>query len=134
MKRIKKMLLSWLGAVPQEKLTAKENECADLTEKVESYEEFAEQCYWYVGSYPAWKAQSEFRELLTELGCPADPKSESRAASVDFYLGKVVDACAELREKAPSVKFGDDAELWSNKQLPEARGDNWLAKSVSNAS
>ncbi|WP_286984112.1 hypothetical protein [Haliea sp.] len=134
MKFIKKMLLSWLGAVPQEKLTAKESECTALKEKLENYEQFAEQCYWYIGSYPAWKAQSEFRELLAELGCPVDLKSKSRAASVDFYLGKVVDACAELREKVPSVKFGDDAELWSNRRLPEARGDNWLAKSVSNAS
>ncbi|WP_286824061.1 hypothetical protein [Idiomarina sp. UBA1919] len=133
MKFIKKTLLSWLDAVPRKELEAKVSECESLQSNLEHYEQFAEQCYWYIGTYPAWKAQSEFRELLVELGCPLDPKNGSRAADVDFYLGKVVDACADIRTKAHRANFDDEAEHWLGTQLSEARGDNWLVKPVTKA-
>jgi len=57
------------------------------------YKDFALSTYSYAGSYPAWKAQSEYREMMHELGHPlngihSDSKeysdAEEGAELIDF--------------------------------------------------
>lgn len=96
------------------------------------YRDFVESIYIYIGSYPAWKAQAEYREYLSEIGRPLSvSKTEpypTKAENVDIFLGRVVDgfslimnkrsACVNLR--LPSSEF------WKKEKLSLARGDDLL--------
>ena len=96
------------------------------------YRDFVESVSIYVGSYPAWKAQAEYREYLSEIGRPLSvDKAEpypTKAENVDRFLGRVVDGfflimnhrSAYMRLRLPS------SGLWRKERLSQARGDHFL--------
>ncbi|EDS2694722.1 hypothetical protein GPP30_004551 [Salmonella enterica] len=91
---------------------------SETAKKLEPYKEFAESIKIYAGNYPAWKAQSEFREVMHMLGEPLtaqhlqpwspDNPPLKHAEYVDLYLGKVVDGLASIyRNEHPSARWDD---------------------------
>lgn len=109
-----------------------------LTEQVrllEPYREFANSVSVYVGNYPAWKAQSEYREVLRNLGQPLSGEYPSSNASypthaenVDLYLGRLVDGLSELNRQVPGSVPGT---YWdSPEDLASARGEVFLKRSI----
>ncbi|HDX9006509.1 TPA: hypothetical protein RQO57_003574 [Aeromonas dhakensis] len=77
------------------------------------YQELAEAISIYAGSYPAWKAQMDYRKELAEQGrgltgehLATDHLNPNSAELVDLYLGKVVDSLDALRSKVPHAVPG----------------------------
>lgn len=97
--------------------------------ELEAHKKFIESVYIYVGNYPAWKAQQEYREYLNEMGLPLDKNYSKlypqKKESVDIYLGRIVDAFVTLNADG-YFKCGSDA-AW-NELLSHARGDNFLTE------
>ena len=83
--------------------------------------EFFEIAYQYCGSYPNWKAQQEYREIIQERSGeqffqPTEP--------LDQFLGKLVDATKKLLQTSDSINLvGTDSYFW-NEGLSQARGDD----------
>ncbi|HDT5864453.1 TPA: hypothetical protein QHB43_004430 [Aeromonas hydrophila subsp. hydrophila] len=101
----------------------------EKAEGLEPYKNFAESIKVYAGNYPAWKAQSEFREVMHNIGAPltdrhlspcgADDIPLKHAEYVDLYLGRVVDGLALVYQNEPSI------ERWNDKN---ARGGGYLKR------
>lgn len=94
---------------------------SETAKNLEPYKEFAESIKIYAGNYPAWKAQSEFREVMHMLGKPLTANPDSTALKhadyVDLYLGRVVDGLASI------YRNEDPCSRWDNKN---ARGVGYL--------
>lgn len=88
--------------------------------ELEAHRELFKSLYSYVGSYPAWKVQQEFRELILSLNPPAE-HCAYHFHNIDAYLGKLVDEINKVR------KFHDESISkgygWDNEILKQARGD-----------
>lgn len=90
----------------------------EKAEGLEPYKDFAESIKIYAGGYPAWKAQSEFREVMNYVGAPLtdrhlspcgpDNTSLNHAEYVDLYLGRVVDGLALMYKNESSIARWDD--------------------------
>jgi len=103
----------------------------EKAEGLEPYKDFAESIKIYAGGYPAWKAQSEFREVMHNIGAPLTDRHLSpcssdsdyiplkRAAYVDLYLGRVVEGLALIYKNEPSIERWNDID---------ARGGHYLKK------
>lgn len=91
---------------------------SERAKELEPYKELAESIKVYAGDYPAWKAQSEFREVMHMLGEPLTtqhlkPRSPDapplkHAEYVDLYLGRVVDGLAKIYKNESSLARWDD--------------------------
>jgi len=126
-------LLRGHTASEMERSRRSEKALSDKVHAPEPYKEFVESIQHYVGNYPAWKAQSEYRESMRDNGFPlsgvypsGDRSYPTHAESVDLYLGRVVDGFKKLRDKIHNPDFGTHWE--SEKQLSSARGDHYLQK------
>lgn len=114
-------------------LEERHREAKERVEQLEPYREFTESIITYTGSYPAWKAQSEYREVMAELGSPIPATYTAplptTAELVDMYLGRVVDGLAVLATKPPlphrTQAFGCETK-WQGPGLSSARGDRYL--------
>lgn len=108
--------------------------CKEREEKkatLKTYQELAEAISIYAGSYPAWKAQMDYRKALAEQGrgltgehLAADHTSPTAAELVDLYLGKVVDSLDALRGKIPHAVPGH----WDSFKIAR---DEYLQKDAS---
>lgn len=110
----KNRLIKLLGGHTKFELSAMQEKAKEL----EPYKDFAESIKVYAGDYPAWKAQSEFREVMHMLGEPLTtqhlkPRSPDtpplkHAEYVDLYLGRVVDGLAKIYKNESSLARWDD--------------------------
>jgi len=93
--------------------------------ELDIYKQFFEDVYLYARSYPNWKAQQEFRNIMAQCDTPLpahqDAPKLTKAQYVDAYLGRVVDATAMVLEKCPSAAQGKDLHFWSREELTQAR-------------
>lgn len=88
--------------------------------ELEAHRELFKSLYSYVGSYPAWKVQQEFRELILSLNPPTG-HCAYHFHNLDDYLGKLVDGINKVRrfhEESISNGYGWDEDI-----LKQARGD-----------
>lgn len=117
------------------KLELEKNEFRKQIADINHYKSFAISVNTYIGNYPAWKAQSEYREGMLNLGFPLSgnyPKGEngqwpSNLENVDIYLGKIVDSFSILLKQVGHQDFFGSSELWKSKeQLDIACGNDWL--------
>jgi len=113
-----------------------ESELEVLTNQVELYKGLANTAYHYAGSYPAWKAQKEFRGIMKEAGVVISDNylkhpfpHPTKAEQVDFYLSRIIDAFSTEINKGTKIDFVEN-NMWSAKELPEARGEHLLNKSI----
>jgi hypothetical protein len=120
MDSIKNFLIKALGGYTKEDFNKKTHQ-----DGCDEYKEAIESLYFYVGSYPAWKAQQEYRELMFNMGLPVKhTSSPTHVENIDQYLGKVVNVINHLVHKN-MIKCGDVDNFWKE-GLSEARGDEYL--------
>lgn len=91
--------------------------------ELEAHRELFKSVYSYVGSYPVWKVQQEFRELILALEPNTDnPGYEYHFHNIDNYLSKIITLMADLKEIRP-----DGNPFWEDEQmLSRAKGDYLL--------
>ena len=126
---MRKLLIKLLGGHTSQELAFLKTEFEKTKLECDEYIIFVNSVCNYVGSYPVWKAQQEYRELMYELGNPILSEIKgfpTHSQNVDIYLGKVVDSCVDLFKK---VDFECGSSHWWEKEfLSTARGDNYLDK------
>ena len=90
---------------------------------LKDYKVFFDSAYIYMGSYPLWKVQQEFRELILALEPNTDnPSYEYHFHNIDNYLSKIITVMASLKQIRP-----DGHPFWDDEQeLSGARGDYLL--------
>ena len=127
--KVRSLIIKLLGGVTRAEYDQQQSQIAFLTNEnsqLSDYKEFAKSIYYYAGSYPVWKAQSEYREMMMhEMKHPLSGKYSDcpkKAELLDIYLGRVVDSFAKLIAK--SDDFSVKNSFWSDERLPEARGDD----------
>ncbi|MCQ9090980.1 hypothetical protein [Vibrio alginolyticus] len=130
-KRMKKQLFKTIGVVPSADHNKIEKELKSTATERDMYKDFAQSIYLYAGNYPAWKAQSEYRQCMNELGHAIgkelSPQHLTRPELIDKYLGSIVNAFAVLNEKSsPDFMQSSLLEYWGKDNLAEARGDSFL--------
>lgn len=128
---IKAKAIKLLGGVSASEHDELKAERDKLQAEHDLYMDFAKSIYTYAGSYPVWKAQSEYRQMLEEIGHPLFDEHSvppQRAELLDIYLGRVVDSFAQLIGNTPQAKIWGRNKFWGKDQLPEARGDYFLKK------
>ncbi len=133
-KRIKTLLFNTVGVIlisDHNKIKKELEHSKAIAAERDMYKSFAMSVYLYAGNYPAWKAQSEYRQSMDELGHTISNKfSEphpTRPELVDRYLGNIVDAFAVLYEKgSPDFMQSSHLGCWDKDNLSEARGDDFL--------
>lgn len=79
--------------------------------------------YQYKGSYPAWKALQEYRQLILSLN-PGNDDCLYHFHCVDSYLNKVVDEINKLRKYNENYR----GHHWDEDTLPQAKGDHLLGQ------
>lgn len=111
-----------------DELSALQSENEKLQEEVKSlnaHKAFTDTVSMYVGNYKMWKAQSEFRSALLELGTPLSgeyPNGESgewptKLENVDLYLTKLSEAFLAIPSPEQKRLF---------KCYQQGRGDEFL--------
>lgn len=134
-KRIKKQLFNAVaGVVPitdHNKIKKEREYLKTIAEERDMYKDFAMSVYLYAGNYPAWKAQSEYRQNMDELGQAISKELSqphpTQPELIDRYLGNIVDAFAVLYEKgAPDFMQSSHLGCWDKDNLSEVRGDVFL--------
>lgn len=105
--------------------TAKNNnqdiELETIKTELDAYRDFYKAVYEYVGTYPNWKVQQEFRQLIATLGT-SDNHNSWHFHNLDAYLGKLVDETNKIRK----IYYAEDPNPLSEEYLSEARGDEYL--------
>lgn len=100
----------------------KELDLTVLKKELDAHRQFYKSIYHYHGSYPVWKVQQEFREIIESL----KPDSEQclwHFHNLDTYLSKLVDGVDSLRDYYdPEYSSGHG---WGD-QLKFAKGDHLL--------
>ena len=133
-KRIQKQLFKVIGVVPvteHNKIQKELERSKTITAERDMYKDFAKSIYLYAGNYPVWKAQSEYRQSMDELGHTISKEFSgqhlTRPELIDRYLGNIVDAFAVLYEKgSPDFMQSSHLGCWDKDNLSEVRGDNFL--------
>lgn len=132
---MRKLLIKALGGYTKIEMEEAEYQLKQQDSEIQVltfYKTFVDSIYFYAGSYPAWKAQQEFRQLMAGTGQPlmAPPASKEQdsswAGTLDAYLGRVVDGFAELRHHVRRFQYHDPLSFWGEDRLPIARGDQYL--------
>lgn len=94
--------------------------------ELQAHRDLFKSLYQYVGSYPVWKVQQEFRELVLELN-PGIDHCNFHFHNLDAYFTKLVNEMDKLRQYHDShYSLGHG---WGD-ALPQARGDHLLPKIV----
>lgn len=133
-KRIQKQWFKVIGVVPvteHNKIKKELEHSKAIAAERDMYKNFAKSIYLYAGNYPVWKAQSEYRQSMDELGHTIRKEfSEPHPTQpelIDRYLGNIVDAFAVLYEKgSPDFMQSSYLGYWDKDNLSEARGDDLL--------
>ena len=133
-KRIQKQLFKVIGVVPvteHNKIQKELERSKTITAERDMYKDLAKSIYLYAGNYPVWKAQSEYRQSMDELGHSISKEFSglhlTRPELIDRYLGNIVDAFAVLYEKgSPDFMQSSHLGCWDKDNLSEVRGDNFL--------
>lgn len=133
-RRIKKRLFNAVGVVPitdHNKIKKEREHLKTIAEERDIYKSFAMSVYLYAGNYPAWKAQSEYRQSMDELGQAISKELSqphpTRPELIDRYLGNIVDAFAVLYEKgSPGFMQSSHLGCWDKDNLSEVKGDAFL--------
>jgi len=130
---IKRKLIQLLGGIEKQEHMHVLDKCQS---ELNDYKVFATSLYNYYGSYPAWKAQQEYRELLSNKGIaltrrvlqsPDKLKSCTHEEYIDIYLGRIVDAFTKMVRMYPT-HFKGDHHYWYEEKLSSARGNDYLKK------
>lgn len=128
---IRTQLIKLLGGHTDAEFAQVCKEREENSATLKPYQELAEAISIYAGSYPAWKAQMDYRKGLAEQGrgltvehLAADHTSPTSAELVDLYLGKVVDSLDVLRGKIPHAVPGH----WDSFKIAR---DEYLQKDAS---
>jgi hypothetical protein len=91
-------LLSTVGLVKQDTIDkdilAIEGQLVKIQTDLSLFKQFFNEAYYYAGSYPNYKAQADFRQLLELLESPmfatsAQPKVEGYKITLDMYLSRL---------------------------------------------
>jgi len=93
-----------------------------LLEELEAHRNLFKSVYHYTGSYPVWKVQQEFRELVESLK-PDSVHCLWHFHNLDRYLSKLVDETDKLRQ------YHDETYTHGHgwgEMLSGARGDHLL--------
>jgi hypothetical protein len=95
------------------------NENKELQDELQKHKEFFESVYMYCGSYPNWKAQQEYRQIIQErrgdhFFQPTEP--------LDQFLGNLVDATQKLIQSSESIDLNGANPYFWNDGLSQARG------------
>jgi hypothetical protein len=127
--KLQTAVLHIMGGVPKWQHDATSQELKSVRNELEDCKIFIESIYSYAGNYPAWKAQQEYREILSsthlELSVNTNKHQLHKHEYVDRYLGRIVDSFKKLIEKRPQMAFGN-LDFWEDNKLRHARGDNYL--------
>lgn len=103
-----------------------DSEQARLDESlIQNYQFFYNTVHSYIGNYPLWKVQQEFRQLVLSLEPnKAFTDNEYHFHNIDNYLSKIIQVMADLK----SIRARpDDFSHWDTKEmLSEAKGDYLL--------
>ena len=95
------------------------NENNKLKKELVKHKEFFESAYMYCGSYPNWKAQQEYRQIIQER---RGEKFFQPTEPLDQYLGNLVDATKKLMQTSNSIDFIETNHYFWNEGLSQARG------------
>lgn len=100
-------------------------EMLEVDALIRDYKVFFDSVYTYMGSYPLWKVQQEFRQLILALEPNTDnPSYEYHFHNIDNYLTKIIAVMASLNQIRPvGDPFWDDM-----KELSSVKGDDLLDK------
>jgi hypothetical protein len=78
-----------------------------IVEELALLREFYKNVYWYIGSYPNWKVQQEYRQLLTTLepnsNITAGDQAPYHLHNIDAYLTKLVNESNKLADIFPEL-------------------------------
>jgi hypothetical protein len=96
----------------ESKIVKLQNIISTVEEDKERLEEFFSAVYSYHGNYPNWKAQQEFRHLVSK-------DAAHHADAIDDYLTVVIDATRECMVKRGLVL---DYFWKTTEKLADARG------------
>lgn len=124
----KRILIKQLGGHTEAEMEVVKQRLEQSEFERDQYKQFAESVYIYMGNYPVWKAQSEYRQMMSEKGMPLSgefSQPPTRAECVDLYLGRIVDSFADLLRSA-GREFSSSERFMDEMQLSEARGKMWL--------
>jgi len=128
---VKEKLIKILGGHTKDEMlmikSEHESEILQHQSELSAYKEFTKSAYQYIGSYPAWKAQQEYRESMMNLGFPISAEINeypTNEQNIDIYLGKIVDSFVILFSKVEN-QFGYN-DLWEKEVLTMARGVDYL--------
>ena len=127
---LKHFLIKTLGGYTDSDFSFLRERNRELALDLDLYKTFAESVKFYAGNYPAWKAQSEFREVMSDVGHPlsdrhlkplsSDDEHLNHAEYVDLYLGRVADGLAKI--------YKIRHHLYHDYHENENRGDFYLKK------
>jgi hypothetical protein len=105
---LKKLGLMTIGE-SESKMAKLQKTVSTLEEDNERLIEFFNTVYSYHGSYPNWKAQQEFRDLVSK-------EATHHADAIDDYLSVIVDATRDcmLKRGLPLDHFWETTEKLAN--------------------
>jgi len=129
--QILNVIIKLLGGVPMATHERLKKDLETQKRQLDAYSDFAKSIYTYQGSSEAWKAQQEFRQLMSECGrpvCNVEPWDFSRQALIDEYLGRVVDNFQVLIKKVDPPKYRNKEVFLNSEQLNIYRGDEYLTQ------
>ncbi|MDG3424566.1 hypothetical protein P5E72_24060, partial [Vibrio parahaemolyticus] len=106
-------------------------ELDEIKAERDAYKRFVHSIAIYAGNYPAWKAQSEFRELMISCEQHVPVIDETLdvpiQSYIDRYLGRIVDGLQELiYEQKLLSDFVPNEESWDPDSLEEVRGNEYI--------
>lgn len=107
MRKIYSQLTNWivkkLGAATSEEVAQINSQLEESQRVADAYRNYVDSILIYAGNYPAWKAQQEFRQIMSEQGAPVTgklidltPTEATKAEYLDHYLGRVIDGLQQL--------------------------------------
>lgn len=113
-------LIIKLGYVKKVQFDSVNQELESTNRRLGRYIEYARSVYLYAGSYPNWKAQQEFRQIIHEC---ALGKCAQSPVPLDDYLGKVVDETTRLLANDHALHSASNASTYFDESfLAHARG------------
>ncbi|QEY16009.1 hypothetical protein D0C16_08475 [Cellvibrio sp. KY-GH-1] len=94
------------------------------TNELEALRQFYLRIYTYLGNYPNWKVQQEYRHLLTTLvsSQTCEFSTPYHLHNIDHYLSRLVDETNAIAHYFPEL-----GKALTDEDLAEARGDYYLS-------
>lgn len=104
--------------------TDTDDQSKQQVKEVEDLRQFYLRIYTYLGNYPNWKVQQEYRHLLTTLvsSQTCEFPTPYHLHNIDHYLSRLVDETNAIAHYFPEL-----GKALSDEDLAEARGDYYLS-------